>query len=412
MSRPWAGHATGSRRSGDLGIAAKARCSPASATGTRGQRRGSRWPPSRGPRACSSSAEPSPTVASSPARLAINAMLRGEFDETIELCERALAIADDLDLDDIRCPCAEHARRRAGQPPWRSRRPRRPRTSIEIAERINAAEAIIRGYKNLGSTVAELGELGRAAELERRGADAARRFGTDFQLVWFETELAILAYLVGRLGRRRRGVRPPRRVGRARSARTTWRRRHRAAARRCERLAATGRCAGRHRGRLDFARRSREPQVLLPALADAALIVATPGGSDAALQVAHLFEELAAARAGGAEGGYWTVAAALALVLSDQPELFAGIVVDGRSLWVEPARLLVTGEFRQAADLLATIGARPMEAFARLLEARSSISKGHRAEGEAELQRAMDFWSSVRATRHCATAEALLIRTA
>jgi hypothetical protein len=156
---------------------------------------------------------------------------------------------------------------------------------------------------------------------------------------------------------------------------------------------------------LDFARRANEPQLLLPALADSALMAASLAGSDAALQVAHLFEELAAARVDASEGGYWTAAAALALVLSDQPELFAGIVVDGRSLWVEPARLLVTGEFRQAADLLATIGA-------RLLEARSSISKGHRAEGEAELQRAMDFWSSVRATRHCATAEALLIRTA
>ena len=164
---------------------------------------------------------------------------------------------------------------------------------------------------------------------------------------------------------------------------------------------------------LDFARRANEPQVLLPALADSALMAASLAGSDAALQVAATSSRSSPRREPAVpRAATGRLAAALALALSDQPELFAGIVVDGRSLWVEPARLLVAGQFRQAADLLATIGARPMEAFARLLEARSSISKGHRAEGEAELQRAMDFWSSVRATRHCATAEALLIRTA
>jgi hypothetical protein len=151
---------------------------------------------------------------------------------------------------------------------------------------------------------------------------------------------------------------------------------------------------------------------VFPALADAALMTACMAGRDAAPQVAAIIEELAVARTGGAEGGSWTAAAALALALTDQPELFAGIAVDGPSRWVEPARLLVTGQFRQAADLLAAIGGRPMEAFARLLEARVLMANGLRADGEAELQRAMDFWSSVRATLHCATAEALLARTA
>ncbi len=48
-------------------------------------------------------AEPSPTVAHVASRLAINAMLRGQFEETIALCDRALAIADELGLEDIRC---------------------------------------------------------------------------------------------------------------------------------------------------------------------------------------------------------------------------------------------------------------------------------------------------------------------
>ena len=69
--------------------------------------------------------------------------------------------------------------------------------SLAIAERSTMVEGMIRGYKNLGSTLWELGELDRAVDLERRGAEVARRFGIDFQVAWFETELGALAYLDG-----------------------------------------------------------------------------------------------------------------------------------------------------------------------------------------------------------------------
>src|SRR5947207_16012188 len=69
--------------------------------------------------------------------------------------------------------------------------------SLEIADRMSAVEGMIRGCKNLASTLADLSDLGRAAELERRGVEVARRFGIEFQLVWFETELGVLAYLSG-----------------------------------------------------------------------------------------------------------------------------------------------------------------------------------------------------------------------
>ena len=69
--------------------------------------------------------------------------------------------------------------------------------SIAIAERLNSAEALIRGYKNFGSTLMELGDLPRATELEQRGLEVALRFGLEFQVMWFETELGILAYWSG-----------------------------------------------------------------------------------------------------------------------------------------------------------------------------------------------------------------------
>lgn len=67
---------------------------------------------------------------------------------------------------------------------------------------------------------------------------------------------------------------------------------------------------------------------------------------------------------------------------------------------------------REAADKLALIGAKPEEALARLLAARSLIADGRRAEGEAELRPAVAFWNQVGATQLGALAEGLLAKIA
>ena len=120
-------------------------------------------------------------------------MLRGQFEETIALCERALGIAEEFDLEDIRC----HVLNTRGVARVTTRGDLGGFADMEAEPRDRRADqlrrGIIRGYKNLGSTLAELGDLRRAGELEQRGVEVARRFGIDFQVVWFETELGILA---------------------------------------------------------------------------------------------------------------------------------------------------------------------------------------------------------------------------
>jgi hypothetical protein len=64
--------------------------------------------------------------------------------------------------------------------------------------------------------------------------------------------------------------------------------------------------------------------------------------------------------------------------------------------WHEVARAILAGEAARAADLLAEIGDRPAEAYARL-----------RAGGE-QVQRALDFYRSVGATRFIGEADSLL----
>ncbi|MDX6549251.1 MAG: hypothetical protein QOG33_2801 [Gaiellales bacterium] len=356
-------------------------------------------------------ATPTPTVARVFSRLAIRSMLSGQFDETVELCRRALTIADEFDLEDIRAHVLNtRGVARVGRGDLGGLAD--VEASIEIAERLNAADAMIRGYKNLGSVLADLGELERSAELQRRGADAAHRFGADFQSRWFETELGIHAYLAGdwdsaeaafnRLNAWIAEVGPHYMEAAARSCRAKIR-------------AARGDLAGAQldmESSLDFARRSAEPQVLLPTLGDAALIAASVGAPDAARRVSDLFDELATAIAGGAEGGYWAVTAALALALTEQPQRFAVASIEGRSRWLEAARPVIEGRFVEAAAELAAIGGRPEEALARLLAARSLIADGQPDEGEAQLGLAVRFWNSVGATRLAALAGALVARSA
>ena len=103
---------------------------------------------------------------------------------------------------------------------------------------------------------------------------------------------------------------------------------------------------------------------------------------------------------------------ALALALTDQPERLAVCVMEGPSRWMTAAKLIAEGRYAEGGDELGEIGGRPEQALARLLAARDLIRRGSRVEGEAELQRAVEFWVGVRATQYLAMAEALMAQTA
>jgi hypothetical protein len=166
---------------------------------------------------------------------------------------------------------------------------------------------------------------------------------------------------------------------------------------------------------LDFARRSSEPQVLLPTLADAALIAATTSGGrdrDRAQRVAELYDEIVEGVGDDVAASFWSAGAALALALTDQSQRFAAVRADGPSRWLGAARLVAAGRHVEAAKELGGMGALPEEALARVLAARQLIGKGDAAGGEAELRRALDFWDRVGATQHAEMAAAMLAKTA
>ena len=152
--------------------------------------------------------------------------------------------------------------------------------------------------------------------------------------------------------------------------------------------------------------------MLLPTLADAALITATSGDRNARRRVADLCDELADAGPGKVVWSSWSTVFALALALTDQPERLAVHDGKGPSRWATVTQLIIEGRYADAGDELGEIGSKPEQALARLLAARAMIRDGDRAAGEVELQRAVEFWVGVRATRYLDIAEQLVAETA
>jgi hypothetical protein len=98
--------------------------------------------------------------------------------------------------------------------------------------------------------------------------------------------------------------------------------------------------------------------------------------------------------------------------LTDQPERLAAYEAVGPSRWATVSQLVSEGRYSEAGDELEEIGGKPEQAVARLLTARALIRHGDRVAGEVELQRAVEFWAGVRATRYVAIAEALMAQSA
>jgi hypothetical protein len=72
------------------------------------------------------------------------------------------------------------------------------------------------------------------------------------------------------------------------------------------------------------------------------------------------------------------------------------------------ARHVVAGEYLQAAEEYAVIGARPEEARARLRASTALASAGDRSAAEAELERARSFYADVEAGAYVRAAESLV----
>ncbi len=244
---------------------------------------------------------------------------------------------------------------------------------------------------NLAFALAILGDLPRCSVARAAAKQAAERFGSVRWLRWIELEQTAEHYWNGRWDEVMRTV---------------------------DALTARSGPADKHvlececriwRGRILLARGSAEP-----ALEDAnrALVVARESGDRQNLDPALAFGARALLAAGRAsEAG--TLVDELLVDLRGhllKPDLgidfpvvltalgYTAGMLDRAGIlpsrWLDAARAFVAGNPRQAAEVYASIGSRPDEAYARLVAGRQLLEKDRAPAGRRQLKAAVDFFRS------------------
>jgi tetratricopeptide (TPR) repeat protein len=155
---------------------------------------------------------------------------------------------------------------------------------------------------------------------------------------------------------------------------------------------------------LELARESGDRQDLDPALAFGARTLLT---ANRTTEAAQLIDELLGNLGGRPLKPDLGVDLAVDLLALGHDAKALDSVLPSR--WLEAARAFVAGQSRQAADIYASIGSRPDEAYARLEAARQLLAAGHALEANTELAIALAFYREVRATTHLEEAKRLLL---
>jgi class 3 adenylate cyclase/tetratricopeptide (TPR) repeat protein len=165
-----------------------------------------------------------------------------------------------------------------------------------------------------------------------------------------------------------------------------------------------GALADYYRG-LELGRQIKDPQSLIPALLQTTRCCALLGRTEEAKSLAaEAFELL------GSGFGYTPVLSMInpvARQLGLRQQVLQLIAKAPEGLWKDVVVAGASGDFSRVAELFAGFGSPTLEAEARLSAAEELIEAGHRAAGEAELQKALDFYRSVGARFYIERGEAL-----
>ena len=351
--------------------------------------------------------ESSPAKALVLANVSRFAMLAGEKEKAIRVGREALAMAEEHRLDVIRSHALNNvgtARIGTGDKGGLGDL----EESIAIALAANSPEAI-RGHGNLGSVLVDLGELKRAFAHIAEGRELAERFGVVDHLRWLTAETLWELYFDGRWDDALRGLdetvadcmatqfwmeTPCRWLrGRIRLARGD----------------VDGAQADALRA-LELGRVAKDPQVLWPALAFGARAFADTDRSRANDLAAEILAEWRARElmVSGSDCEWTNDLIAVLPRLGRESDFVEAVETQVTTPWRRAARAFFVGDFGDAAETYATLGALPEEAYVRLRWAEALVGEGRRAEADTELRKALAFWRSVGATAYVREGEALL----
>jgi class 3 adenylate cyclase len=341
-------------------------------------------------------------------------MLADRNDSAIEFGSDALAMAEQLGLEDLRASALNNvgsARALSGDPQGFAD----IEESIALATRLNSIAELIRGHNNLAASHWGHAHLERARTGWEETLRLAEHFGHRGIGRFVEGGPAVvLRYAAGEWDEALQradaflaevesgfphyqatasyGVRALIRLGRGDPVAAE---------------ADTGRA-------VELARQAKDPQRLHPSLSKAALVFLSVSSEHRAGETLdEALEDLAELRQLGIAGVDLHRYAWVGLMLEREADVLAVIDREAfQSPWIETARAVASGDFRHAADVLSGIGAVSDEAFYRLRAAEQLVEQSRRAEAHEQLGRALAFYRSVGATRNLREGEALLAASA
>jgi class 3 adenylate cyclase/tetratricopeptide (TPR) repeat protein len=334
-------------------------------------------------------------------------MLAADNEGAIEIAQEALALAEALSLDELRA----HALATIGASKNRldvseGRRELEEALAIAIAASSPTAGAIM---NNLAVLASGRGELRRANELHFDAQEVSARFGDADGLLFTRGNSVFTTWVLGDWDKAAEmadaviaacEVSPNYAEGQARGIRALIR---------VMRGDADGALEDSNRA-LELARTIKDPQRLIPSILGSARVRGLLGREAEARALAQEALDLTRERV--------HLAAMLSQIgivagrLGIRDELRKVVELAPESQWKEAALAFAEGDFGRAAELFVNWEATTFEAEARLFAGEQLIADGHRREGEAEVERALEFFRSVGATFYVERGEALLAKSA
>ena len=354
-------------------------------------------------------APPSPAKAFAVGDASRFRMLAADYDEAIRLGLEALAMAELLDLDELRAAILNNigsARLSLGQEQGFADL----RQAIEIAGGSNAAWELSRAKGNLAAQLWSRGSLAEASQLWDEAQDDAARYGQTGMVRWYVGIKTDKYYTLGRWDEALALSEPF--IADVEAGSPHYLAPEAYFTRAFIKLARgdESTVAPDVEKALTAARRAKDPQILYQTLAAAAHAYCELGDTRTGTELADEF--LAAVTAGLGFSIAWVHVLAWTVTRSGRGgELAAGLALE-QAPSARAAVAFAEGDPVRAADVCAEIGAIAEEAYARLVAARTLAEQGHRAEADRQLHKALAFYRSVGARRYVHEGEALLAASA
>ena len=339
---------------------------------------------------------------------------QGQEAEAVKLGREALAIAEELDLEEVRAHALNYigtARVRNGDSAGLTDL----ELSLAIARALNTPFSLL-AYNNLAGCLFGLGQLRRAEGLYAEGLQEAKRFGIASWVEEFEDAVDGTLYVSGQWDELLRHIEASiTRLGRSRDAVRYYLGRQLIRQARDDLDGALEDATTA----LELVRSTNRDGVpdddllFLFTLVRYTGIASTAGRPEEARATADELTSVLSTAQPTLEWCELLAEGTVVLAALDRTsELLLALGRAQATPWVDAACAYVAGDFVRAADTYATIGSAPDEAQARLQAAEALIEDGRRAEADEQLQRSLAFYRFAGATRYIRQAEALFAASA